>query len=131
MDDPCATENEIDVIDAVKLVENGCICVAEWANKPTTPKAIKVFLENNVFFGPGKAANAGGVAVSGLEMSQNGSRTRWSRSKVDGKLQAVMKNIHKKCVKYGASEENVNYLRGANIAGFIKVADAMLQQGVV
>lgn len=128
---PCATENELDAIDAMKLVENGCICIAEGANKPAKPEAIAVFWENDTLFGPGKAANAGGVAVSGLEMSQNRSRTRWTQSEVDGKLQTIMKNIHKKCIEYGEENQKINYLRGANIAGFIKVADAMLQQGVV
>ncbi|MEX2572837.1 MAG: NADP-specific glutamate dehydrogenase [Balneolaceae bacterium] len=128
---PCATENEIDAVDAMKLVENGCICVAEGANKPSKPEAVRIFLDKGILFGPGKAANAGGVAVSGLEMSQNGSRTRWSHSKVDSRLQAIMKDIHRKCIQHGDTGDNINYIRGANIAGFIKVADAMIQQGVV
>ena len=128
---PCATQNEIDENDAKTLVKNGCIAVVEGANMPTTPEAVEVFISNNILFGPGKAANAGGVAVSGLEMSQNSMRLNWSREEVDTKLKDIMKNIHSQCVKYGNGDKLINYVRGANIAGFIKVADAMLDQGVV
>jgi len=128
---PCATQNEINGEEARILVKNGCICVVEGANMPTEPEAVDVFLGNGVLFGPGKAANAGGVAVSGLEMSQNNMRLNWSREEVDAKLKVIMKNIHNQCVKYGRSDDSVNYVKGANIAGFIKVADSMLDQGVV
>ena len=129
---PCATQNEVNGEDAKMLVANGCFCVSEGANMPCTPEAVDVFLENNVLFGPGKAANAGGVAVSGLEMSQNSIRMSWTREEVDGHLQNIMRSIHDSCVyaseKYGSPG---NYVNGANIAGFLKVADAMLAQGVV
>jgi glutamate dehydrogenase/leucine dehydrogenase len=128
---PCATQNEINDDEAKTLVKNGCLCVVEGANMPTEPEAVDVFLENGVLFGPGKAANAGGVAVSGLEMSQNSMRLNWSREEVDNKLKDIMKNIHSQCVKYGKSDNSINYVKGANIAGFIKVADSMLDQGVV
>ena len=128
---PCATQNEINSKEANILVKNGCICIVEGANMPTEPEAIDIFLANGVLFGPGKAANAGGVAVSGLEMSQNNMRLNWSREEVDDKLKVIMKNIHNQCVKYGKSGDSVNYVKGANIAGFIKVADSMLDQGVV
>ncbi|MDR8390697.1 NADP-specific glutamate dehydrogenase [Aliifodinibius sp. S!AR15-10] len=128
---PCATENEIDEQDAIALVENGCWCVAEGANKPCQPGAVQVFLENELLFGPGKAANAGGVAVSQLEMAQNSMHTQWSRAEVDSKLQEIMRNIHSKCITHGETDGNINYIKGANIAGFLKVADAMLQQGFV
>jgi glutamate dehydrogenase/leucine dehydrogenase len=128
---PCATQNEINGDEAKHLVKNGCLCVVEGANMPTEPEAVEVFLEKGVLFGPGKAANAGGVAVSGLEMSQNSMRLNWSREEVDKKLKDIMKNIHSQCVKYGKSGDSVNYVKGANIAGFIKVADSMLDQGVV
>ena len=105
--------------------------MVEGANMPTEPEAVDVFLENGVLFGPGKAANAGGVAVSGLEMSQNSMRLNWSREEVDDKLKNIMKNIHSQCVNYGKTDSSVNYVKGANIAGFIKVADSMLDQGVV
>ncbi|RKX21662.1 MAG: NADP-specific glutamate dehydrogenase [Candidatus Zixiibacteriota bacterium] len=129
---PTATENEIDESDAKKLVENGCIAVCEAANMPTVPNGVKLFIENGILFAPGKAANAGGVAVSGLEMSQNSMRYGWTREEVDNKLQQIMKNIHNSCVE--ASERfgtQGNYVNGANIAGFIKVADAMMDQGIV
>jgi glutamate dehydrogenase (NADP+) len=129
---PCATQNELNGDDALKLVENGCICVAEGANMPSTPEAVKVFLERKILFGPGKAANAGGVAVSGLEMSQNSMRLQWTAKEVDEKLQSIMKNIHDACVKSGKSSDGfVNYVNGANISGFTKVANAMLAQGLV
>ena len=124
---PCATQNELDGDDAKKLTDNGCQAVAEGANMPTTPEAVEVFHGNGVLFGPGKAANAGGVAVSGLEMSQNSSFENWSREEVDSKLHNIMISIHNQCQEHGAN----NYVKGANIAGFIKVADAMLDQGLV
>ncbi len=128
---PCATQNEISAEDAETLVKNGCICVAEGANKPSESGAVEVFLGNKILFGPGKAANAGGVAVSGLEMSQNEMRYQWSRNEVDARLQEIMKEIHSKCVEYGTTGSYINYLKGANVAGFIKVANAMLHQGIV
>ncbi|MGB5817710.1 MAG: NADP-specific glutamate dehydrogenase [Thermoanaerobaculia bacterium] len=128
---PCATENEISGEEAKALIENGCFCVAEGANMPSTPEAIEHFLEAQILFGPGKAANAGGVAVSGLEMTQNAMRITWTRKEVDERLQMIMKEIHHTCVKYGTQDDFVNYIDGANIGGFIKVADAMLDQGVV
>ena len=128
---PCATQNEISGSDAKTLVKNGCKAVSEGANMPSDPEAVEVFLNNKLLFGPGKAANAGGVAVSGLEMSQNSMRLSWSRQEVDEKLRGIMKSIHEACVKHGANGENVDYVKGANIAGFIKVADAMIDQGVV
>ena len=128
---PCATQNEINESEANELVQNGCVCVAEGANMPSEAKAIDVFINNKILFGPGKAANAGGVAVSGLEMSQNSVFTSWSRSEVDKKLSSIMKNIHEQCLSYGTDGGFTNYVKGANIAGFIKVADSMLDQGVV
>lgn len=129
---PCATQNELTEEDARLLVENGVMCVAEGANMPTTPQAIDIFLGHKILFSPGKASNAGGVATSGLEMSQNAQRLYWSAEEVDAKLQGIMKNIHAMCVKYGEEEGGyVNYVKGANVAGFIKVADAMLAQGLV
>ena len=129
---PCATQNEINVEDANHLVKNGCYCVSEGANMPTTPDGVSVFVESKILYGPGKAANAGGVSVSGLEMSQNSMRLSWSREEVDQKLHNIMKSIHESCVrtadKYGTPG---NYVNGANIAGFLKVADSMMQQGVV
>jgi glutamate dehydrogenase (NADP+) len=128
---PCATQNEISGDDAQSLIENGCLCVAEGANKPSMAEAVQNFQKSDILFGPGKAANAGGVSVSGLEMCQNGMRTQWSEKKVDLMLQKIMEDIHEKCIEWGTVNGNVNYIRGANIAGFQKVADAMLQQGVV
>ncbi len=129
---PCATQNELDGNDAQTLINNGIICVSEGANMPSTPEAIAAFEKNHILFAPGKASNAGGVATSGLEMSQNSLRMNWTREEVDEKLKAIMKNIHGECVKYGTEEDGyVNYVKGANIAGFVKVADAMLAQGVV
>ena len=128
---PCATQNELLEKDAMLLVKNGCICVGEGANMPSTPQAIEVFLTNKVLFAPGKASNAGGVAVSGLEMAQNSLRYSWTREEVDQRLKTIMKDIHNSCVQYGKEKEYINYVKGANIAGFVKVADAMLAQGVV
>jgi glutamate dehydrogenase/leucine dehydrogenase len=127
---PCATQNEINAEDAKTLVKNGCVAVSEGANMPSTPEAVEVFLKSKIAFGPGKAANAGGVATSGLEMSQNSMRLPWSREEVDAKLHNIMINIHKTCVTHGKEDGSfVNYVRGANIGGFIKVADSMLAQG--
>lgn len=129
---PCATQNELDESAAKKLVANGVICVAEGANMPTTPEGIHVFQSNKILFSPGKASNAGGVSVSGLEMSQNSMRYNWTTEEVDNKLHEIMKNIHESCLKYGKDQNGyVDYVKGANIAGFVKVADAMLAQGVV
>ncbi|MAZ31402.1 MAG: NADP-specific glutamate dehydrogenase [Flavobacteriales bacterium] len=129
---PCATQNELNSDEAKLLVAQGCICVSEGANMPTTPEAIEVFMENKILFAPGKASNAGGVAVSGLEMSQNSLRYNWTREEVDTRLQAIMVDIHLACVSYGSDGKGyVDYVKGANIAGFVKVADAMLDQGVV
>ena len=129
---PCATQNELNDAEAVTLMKNGCICIAEGANMPCTPKAIEVFHENGALFSPGKASNAGGVATSGLEMSQNNMRLSWTREEVDSRLHAIMKDIHAQCIKYGTDDNGkVDYVRGANIAGFVKVADAMIDQGVV
>ncbi len=128
---PSATQNEISKDDAQALTDNGCICVTEGANMPSTPDAIDIFMENKILYGPGKAANAGGVATSGLEMSQNSLRISWSREEVDQKLQGIMKSIHDSCVKYGKEDNIVNYVKGANIAGFVKVADAMIDQGLI
>jgi glutamate dehydrogenase (NADP+) len=129
---PCATQNEINGDEAETLVKQGCICVAEGANMPSTLEAVKVFLKARILYGPGKAANAGGVATSGLEMSQNALRLPWTRGEVDNRLHAIMKSIHHECVEYGSQRGGfVNYVDGANIAGFVKVADAMLAQGIV
>ncbi len=128
---PCATQNEINEEEARVLVSNGCFVISEGANMPSTIEAIRVFMENRVLFGPGKAANAGGVAVSGLEMTQNSMRLSWTREEVDSKLQQIMIEIHKSCVKWGIEGEYINYVKGANIGGFVKVADAMLAQGFV
>jgi glutamate dehydrogenase (NADP+) len=128
---PCATQNELDEKAANMLVKNGCRTVAEGANMPCTPEAVEVFLKAKMLFGPGKAANAGGVAVSGLEMSQNALKLQWTRAEVDERLQDIMKDIHSTCLQYGGGEDFVNYVKGANIGGFVKVADAMLAQGLV
>ncbi|PWK41011.1 NADP-specific glutamate dehydrogenase [Pseudomonas sp. OV226] len=128
---PCATQNELDAEAARTLLRNGCMCVAEGANMPTTLEAVDVFIEADILFAPGKASNAGGVAVSGLEMSQNAMRLLWTGGEVDNKLHAIMQSIHHACVHYGEENGRVNYVKGANIAGFVKVADAMLAQGVV
>ncbi len=128
---PSATQNEISKQDAQILVDNGCICVSEGANMPTTPEGITIFQNAKILYAPGKAANAGGVATSGLEMSQNSMRLAWSREEVDEKLRNIMINIHAACMKYGKEGDYINYVKGANVAGFVKVADAMLDQGVV
>ncbi|MGB2273734.1 MAG: NADP-specific glutamate dehydrogenase, partial [Flavicella sp.] len=129
---PCATQNELDGAAAKTLVENGCICVSEGANMPSTPDAILEFHRAKILFAPGKASNAGGVATSGLEMTQNSLRFNWTREEVDKKLQEIMEEIHEKCVEYGTDEKGyIDYVKGANIAGFVKVADAMLAQGVI
>jgi glutamate dehydrogenase (NADP+) len=129
---PCATQNELNDEDARNLVKNGCICVAEGANMPSTPDAIEVFLENKILFAPGKAVNAGGVATSGLEMSQNSMKMGWPREEVDNRLNQIMCDIHASCVKYGTDDDGfINYVKGANVAGFLKVANAMLDLGVV
>lgn len=129
---PCATQNELESSDALKLVANGCMVVAEGANMPSTPEAIEAFHAAKVLFAPGKASNAGGVATSGLEMSQNSLRMSWSREEVDQRLLTIMKDIHSQCVEYGTDESGyVDYVKGANIAGFVKVADAMIDQGIV
>ncbi|MBM3403278.1 MAG: NADP-specific glutamate dehydrogenase [Bacteroidetes bacterium] len=129
---PSATQNEINGDEAKLLVKNGCYCVSEGANMPSTPEAISVYIDSKILYGPGKAANAGGVATSGLEMSQNSMRMAWSREEVDQKLHTIMVNIHKNCVKWGTEQDGfINYVRGANIGGFVKVADAMIAQGLI
>ena len=129
---PCATQNELNGDEAKQLIENGCICVAEGANMPSTPEAVHEFQKAKILFAPGKASNAGGVATSGLEMSQNSLRLSWSREEVNARLKDIMEDIHDSCVKYGKNEDgSIDYISGANIAGFVKVADAMLAQGVV
>lgn len=129
---PCAIQNELNGDDAATLLRNGCQCVAEGANMPSTPDAVDAFLEARILFGPGKAANAGGVATSGLEMSQNAMRLTWSAPDVDNRLHRIMQDIHHACVTHGRQEEGfINYVKGANIAGFVRIADAMLAQGVV
>ncbi|WP_438962300.1 NADP-specific glutamate dehydrogenase [Nonlabens sp.] len=129
---PCATQNELNGEEAKILVSNGCMCVGEGANMPCTPEAIEHFLETKILFSPGKASNAGGVATSGLEMSQNSMRYSWTAQEVDDKLQGIMNDIHEACVEYGKDSDGfVDYVKGANIAGFVKVADAMLAQGIV
>ena len=128
---PCATQNELNGDEAATLLANGCICVAEGANMPSTPDAIEKFADAKILFAPGKASNAGGVATSGLEMSQNSLRLSWTREEVDEKLHGIMVSIHEACVKYGKEGDHVDYVKGANVAGFIKVADSMLDQGLV
>ena len=128
---PCATQNELNKSEAKDLVSNGCICVSEGANMPSTPEAVEIFLDAKILFAPGKASNAGGVATSGLEMSQNSLRMNWTREEVDTKLKTIMNDIHSQCVEHGKEGDFVNYVKGANIAGFLKVADAMLDQGIV
>jgi len=128
---PCSTQNEIEVTDAEKLIANGCSAISEGANMPTVPDALKMFEEARVLLAPSKAANAGGVGVSGLEMSQNSLRLGWTRQEVDMRLRQIIKGIHDQCVEYGTEGDYVDYLKGANIAGFRKVASAMLAYGVV
>jgi len=128
---PCATQNELNDEEAKTLVANGCMCVSEGANMPSTPEAIEIFQNAKILFAPGKASNAGGVATSGLEMSQNSLRMNWTREEVDGKLKNIMKDIHSSCIEYGTEGDYIDYVKGANIAGFVKVADAMLDQGLV
>ena len=129
---PCATQNEIDAADAQKLVGGGCYCVAEGANMPSTPEAIRIFQSAGLLYSPGKASNAGGVATSGLEMTQNSMRQKWTAEEVDNYLRRIMSDIHANCLKYGTREDGtVDYVRGANVAGFMKVATAMLEQGLV
>ncbi|MBI9037244.1 MAG: NADP-specific glutamate dehydrogenase [Bacteroidales bacterium] len=129
---PNATQNEINEDEAKMLVANGCFCISEGANMPSTPEAVEVYQKAKILYGPGKAANAGGVAVSGLEMSQNSLRLSWTREEVDGRLQNIMKDIHGTCVKYGTVDDKyIDYVKGANIGGFVKIADAMLAQGIV
>ena len=127
---PCATQNELNGEQAATLLANGCKCVVEGANMPTTPEAIAAFQKAKILYSPGKASNAGGVATSGLEMSQNSMRIGWSSEEVDARLHGIMSNIHAMCVKYGTESDGyINYVKGANIAGFMKVADAMLEIG--
>ncbi len=129
---PCATQNEVNEEDAKKLIKNGCFCISEGANMPCTPEAVEYFIKNKILYAPGKASNAGGVATSGLEMSQNSQRLSWSREEVDKYLHRIMQNIHATCIKYGKKSDGyVNYVDGANIGGFVKVADAMIAQGIV
>jgi len=129
---PCATQNELTGEDAQKLIKNGCICICEGANMPCTPEAVEIIQKNGLLFSPGKASNAGGVATSGLEMTQNSMKLRWNRQEVDDRLHEIMRNIHEQCVKHGKREDGyVDYVKGANIAGFLKVANAMLDQGVI
>ncbi len=129
---PCATQNELNGEDAKKLIEQECICVAEGANMPSTPEAVEILQKGDVLFGPAKAVNAGGVATSGLEMTQNAEKLQWTREEVDAKLHHIMKSIHESCVKYGTKPDgSVDYVKGANVAGFLKVANAMLDQGVI
>jgi Glutamate dehydrogenase/leucine dehydrogenase len=128
---PCATQNELNDKDAQMLVNNGCSCVCEAANMPSTAQAVEIFQKNKLMFAPGKAANAGGVSTSGLEMSQNAMKLNWSREEVDMRLHQIMQNIHASCLKYGKTDKYIDYVKGANVAGFLKVANAMLDQGVV
>lgn len=129
---PCATQNELNKDDAQQLISNGCICVCEGANMPCTPDAVHILQNSKILFAPGKAANAGGVATSGLEMTQNSMKINWSKEEVDNRLHQIMKNIHESCVKYGTRDDKyIDYVKGANIAGFLKVANAMLDQGVI
>ncbi len=128
---PCATQNEVNEDEAKMLVANGCFVISEGANMPSTPEAIKVFTDAKILYGPGKAANAGGVAVSGLEMSQNSLRLSWTREEVDARLHQIMKDIHESCVKYGTEGDYIDYVKGANVGGFVKVADSIIAQGAV
>ncbi len=129
---PCATQNELDENDAQNLINNGCMCVAEGANMPSTPEAIHLFQKNGILFAPGKAVNAGGVATSGLEMTQNAEKLAWTRDEVDAKLHQIMRQIHQACVDHGTKDDgSVDYVKGANVAGFLKVANAMIDQGII
>jgi len=129
---PCATQNELDENDAKNLIENGCKCLCEGANMPCTPQAIHAIQQSKILYAPGKAANAGGVATSGLEMSQNASKLAWPANEVDMRLRQIMHNIHQNCMNYGKQPDGyTDYVKGANIAGFLKVANAMMEQGVV
>ena len=129
---PCATQNELNGDEAQALVDNGCICVAEGANMPSTPDAIRIFQQHKLLYAPGKAANAGGVATSGLEMTQNSQKLNWTAEEVDAKLHQIMSSIHHACVEYGTEKDGyLNYMKGANIAGFMKVAKSMVEQGVI
>lgn len=129
---PCATQNEVNAEDARNLVKNGCNCVAEGANMPSTPEAMEIFIENKLLFAPGKAVNAGGVATSGLEMAQNSMKLGWPKNEVDARLHQIMRDIHASCVKYGTEPDGyINYVKGANVAGFLKVANAMIDQGIL
>jgi glutamate dehydrogenase (NADP+) len=128
---PSATQNEVDVEDATTLVGNGCFCVSEGANMPTVPDGVEVFQKAGILYGPGKAANAGGVATSSLEMSQNALHLNWTREEVESRLRIIMKAIHNTCVEYGKEGENIDYVKGANVGGFIKIADSMLDQGII
>ena len=129
---PCATQNELNETDAQTLVDNGCFCITEGANMPSTPEAVEIIQKHKLLYGPAKAANAGGVATSGLEMTQNAEKLAWTRDEVDAKLHHIMKSIHESCVKYGTREDgSVDYVKGANVAGFLKVANAMLDQGII
>ena len=129
---PCATQNELNEEDAETLVKNGCICVCEGANMPSTPEAIEIIQKNGLLFGPGKAANAGGVGVSGLEMTQNAMKLRWPADEVDKRLHQIMGAIHESCVKYGKRADGyIDYVKGANMAGFLKVANTMIDHGVI
>ena len=129
---PCATQNEINESDARTLVANGCKCITEGANMPSTPEAIHVSQSNKLLYAPGKAANAGGVATSGLEMTQNSMRLTWTREEVDARLHTIMKNIHQTCLQYGKESDGyINYVKGANIGGFLKVANSMISHGII
>ena len=128
---PSATQNELTGDDAKTLLANGCFAVSEGANMPSTPDAIDAFLEAKILYAPGKAANAGGVSVSGLEMTQNAMKLSWTREEVDEKLKGIMKSIHEQCVKYGSEDGYINYVKGANVAGFMKVAKGMMAQGIL
>jgi glutamate dehydrogenase (NADP+) len=129
---PCATQNELDENDAQNLINNGCMCVAEGANMPSTPEAVHLLQKSGMLFGPGKAVNAGGVATSGLEMTQNAEKLAWTREEVDAKLHQIMRQIHQACVDHGRKDDgSVDYVKGANVAGFLKVANAMIDQGII
>jgi glutamate dehydrogenase/leucine dehydrogenase len=128
---PCATQNELDEDDAATLLKNGCYVIAEGANMPSTTSAVHMFEKAQILYGPGKAANAGGVAISGLEMTQNAIHLSWTRDDVDQRLQQIMHDIHEQCVQYGRNDEFINYVAGANIGGFVKVADATVAYGIV